>query len=74
MGRILNVVECRIWMTALGRNSNNCGRSGFGRKYLSHCCEGCRRNVMCNAEFGVTKQHLLQDLGNPLETWMVLLD
>lgn len=34
VGRILNAVEYRIWTTALGRNSNNCGRSGFGGKFL----------------------------------------
>jgi hypothetical protein len=59
VGRILNAVEYRIWMTALGRNSNNCGGSEFGRKILSYYWEGRMRNVKCNAGFGITTQHLL---------------
>jgi len=31
--RRLNAFVYRIWMTALGWNSNNCVRSGFGRKF-----------------------------------------
>lgn len=53
VGRILNAVEYRIWMTALGRNSNNCVRSEFGRKFSTYYWEGCMRCVKCNTEFGV---------------------
>jgi hypothetical protein len=48
---ILSAVEYRIWMTASKRNSNNFGRSGFGRKFLSYYCEGCNRSVKRNSEF-----------------------
>jgi hypothetical protein len=30
VGGVLNAVEFRIWLTALGLNLNNFGRSGFG--------------------------------------------
>lgn len=53
VSRILNAVEYRISMTALARGSNNCVRSGFGRKFLTYYWEGCVRSVKCNAEFGV---------------------
>jgi hypothetical protein len=51
VGGILDAAEYRIWMIALGRNSNNFGRSGFGRKFLSYYWDGCERSVKRDAEF-----------------------
>jgi hypothetical protein len=53
VGGTWNAVEYRIWMTELGQYSNNFGRSGFGRQFLSYYLEGCKRSVNCNAEFWV---------------------
>ena len=51
VGRILNAVECHIWMTAYDGIQITVGGVGLGGNvYYS---EGCMRSVKCNAVFGV---------------------